>query len=359
MEHFKGETIVKTTRWIRSAAACLLVAAVATPSSAQESYRLSGDRVAVYNLAGNVEVVPGRGNEVVVTMTRGGSDGAQLDVEMHDVDGYEALVVRYPSDEIVYDRGRRGNSSTTMRVRDDGTWGGRVRGGEQIRVRTSGNGLEAHADLRIEVPAGRDIRVFIAVGETMARGLRGDVELDSGSGRIDVEDIAGDLSVDTGSGSVTVAGVEGEVSIDTGSGSVEVEGVRGPVLMVDTGSGSVGALDVEAETVEVDTGSGSVELRGVSARHIVVDTGSGAVDLQLRSAVDRILVDTGSGGITVRLPEGADAEIEADSGSGGIDVDLPIQVLSQRRNYLRGVLGDGRGRIELDTGSGRIRVMRN
>jgi hypothetical protein len=341
------------------AALAALLAVAAVPVAAQESYRISGPRVAVYNLAGNVEVVSGRGSEVVVTLTRGGADSAALDVEMHEVDGYEALVVRYPSDEVVYDGGRSGNSSTTIRVRDDGTWGGRTSGGDQVRVRTSGRGLEAHADLRIEVPEGRDIRVFLAVGETTARGLRGDVALDSGSGRIDVEDIVGDVSVDTGSGAVTVAAVQGEVSIDTGSGSVEVEGVRGAVLTVDTGSGSVGATDVEAEVVEVDTGSGAVDLARVSASSIVVDTGSGSVDLQVLSPVDRIVVDTGSGGVTLRLPTGTDAELEADSGNGGIDVDFPMQVMSQRRNYLRGVMGDGRGRIEIDTGSGRIRVIRN
>jgi hypothetical protein len=350
---------VKTKRWIDSTAFMALLAVAALPASAQESYRVSGPRVAVYNLAGDVEVVPGQGSEVVVTVTRGGSDASELDVEMHEVDGYEALVVRYPSDEVVYDRGRRGNSSTTIRVRDDGTWGGAMRGGDEVRVRTSGRGLEAHADLRIEVPEGRDIRVFLAVGETMARGLRGDVGLDSGSGRIDVEDIVGDLSVDTGSGSVSVAGVEGEVTIHTGSGSVEVEGVRGAVLTVDTGSGTVDATGIEAEMVEVDTGSGSVEMAQITASSIVVDTGSGAVDLHVLSAVDRIVIDTGSGGVTLRLPDGIDAEMEADSGNGGIDVDVPIQVVSQRRNYLRGVMGDGRGRIEIETGSGRIRIVRN
>jgi hypothetical protein len=63
--------------------------------------------------------------------------------------------------------------------------------------------------------------------------------------------------------------------------------------------------------------------------------------------------------VTLRLPDGVDAEIEADSGSGGIDVDFPMQVRTQRRDYLRGMLGDGRGQITVDTGSGRIRIVRN
>lgn len=342
----------------KAAMAALVLAAA--PVAGQETYRLGASQVAVYNLAGEVEVVRGSGSDVVVTLTRGGDDGDALEVETRDVQGWEALVVRYPDDEIVYDRGVRGNNySTTIQVRDDGTWGGGWGGGDRVRVRSSGRGLEAHADLRIEVPEGHDIRVYLAVGEASARGLRGDVELDLGAGRVDVDDVVGDVSVDTGSGGVTVSQVQGEVVVDTGSGSVRVDGVRGRSLLIDTGSGSVDAADIEANAVEVDTGSGSVELMRVSAADILVDTGSGSVDVEVLSEVDRVEIDTGSGGVTLRVPADVGAEIEADSGSGGIDVDVPLQLRTQRRNYLRGVLGDGGGRITIDTGSGRIRVVGN
>lgn len=341
-------------------AAVVAMALAAVPAAGQETYRLGGGQVAVYNLAGEVEVVRGSGSEVVVTLVRGGDDGGALEVETRDVQGWDALVVRYPSDEIVYDRGTGGNYSTTLQVRDDGTWGGGWGDrGDRVRVRSSGRGLEAHADLRIEVPEGRDIRVYLAVGEASARGLRGDVELDLGSGRVDVADVVGRVSVDTGSGGVSVSQVEGEVMVDTGSGAVRVNGVRGPALLVDTGSGSVDAADVEADVVEVDTGSGGVDLVRVAAADILVDTGSGAVDVEVLTAVDRVEIDTGSGGVTLRMPRDVDAEIEADSGSGGIDVDIPLQLRTQRRNYIRGVLGDGRGRITIDTGSGSIRIVGN
>ncbi|MBT8337853.1 MAG: DUF4097 domain-containing protein [Gemmatimonadetes bacterium] len=346
---------MKTSTWTGAA----LLAVVALPISAQESHRLSGRAVAVYNLAGSVEVVRGSGSDVVVTIDRGGSDASELDIDIREVDGREALIVRYPSDEIVYDRGGRGNYSTNIRVRSDGTWGGGMNRGDRIRVRSSGNGLEAHADLRIEVPEGRSLEVFLAVGEADARGVRGDLGIDIGAGRATVDDVAGDVSVDTGSGGVVVSRVAGEVSVDTGSGSVEIESVRGAVLSVDTGSGSVDAVDVEADVVEIDTGSGSVEMARVASGDILVDTGSGSVDVEVLTAVDRIEIDTGSGGITLRLPDGVDAEVEADSGSGGIDVDFPMQVRTQRRDYIRGMIGDGRGQITLDTGSGRIRIVRN
>lgn len=347
---------MKAMRGVALAAGFLVAA---TGLEGQESHRLGGSSVAIYNLAGEVEVVRGTGSDVVVSLTRGGGDAAELSVDVRQVRGRETLIVHYPSDEIVYDRGQRGSFNSTLRIRDDGTWGGGIDGGDRVRVSSSGNGLEAHADLRVEVPDGRAVAVFLAVGEASARGLSADVELDLGSGAVEVSEVRGDVLVDTGSGGVRVSGVEGELEVDTGSGSILIDGVRGPALTVDTGSGRVDVSDVEADIVEVDTGSGSVDLLRVSAEDVVVDTGSGSVEVELLSAVDRVEIDTGSGSITLRVPTGVNAEIEADSGSGGVDVDIPLQLRTQRRNYIRGTLGDGRGRITLDTGSGRIRVIGN
>ena len=102
--------------------AILLVAGLApAPGSlAQETYRVDGGSVAIYNLAGEVEVVRGRGSQVEVDVSRGGADRARLRVEVGRVGDAEALRVIYPDDRVVYER--MGRSSTTIRVRDDGTF---------------------------------------------------------------------------------------------------------------------------------------------------------------------------------------------------------------------------------------------
>ncbi len=81
--------------------------------------------------------------------------------------------------------------------------------------------------------------------------------------------------------------------------------------------------------------------------------------MELLRDIDRLEVDTGSGSVTVRMPEDVGATVEVETGSGGIDVDLPIQIRSVRRDYLRGEIGDGRGTIVIDTGSGGIKLLRN
>ncbi len=319
-----------------------------------ERYEVAGSEVAVYNLAGEVEIVPGSGRVVTVEVMRGGDDADRLQVEVDEIRGRMALRVMYPEGRIVYPRKR---SQTSLRVRDDGTFGN-GRGGRRVEIRGSGRGVEAYADLRITVPADRDVSVYLAVGEAQARGTRGSLLIDLGSGAVVAEDITGSVNLDTGSGSVDVRSVDGDVLVDTGSGGVRVSDVRGRRLLVDTGSGSVFGSNVQADEVSIDTGSGGVELQDLASPEIEVDTGSGSVELDLLADVDRLVVDTGSGAIRIALPETLGAEVELDTGSGGIDVDVPVQVREARRSYLRGSIGDGDGFIELETGSGRIRLRR-
>ena len=79
-----------------------------------------------------------------------------------------------------------------------------------------------------------------------------------------------------------------------------------------------------------------------------------------RVHVDGANIDTGSGRITLRLPADVSAEVEADTGSGGIELDLGEKILMREmsRDEVRFTLGNGDARIQLDTGSGRIRITR-
>jgi hypothetical protein len=136
-------TPMKTGVMTGLATACLLAA----PVAAQEVHQLAGADVAVYTLAGRVQVVRGTAADVVVRITRGGAGASQLRIETGPIAGRSTLRVVFPDDEIVYPAmGRR--SSTTMSVRADGTFGdGNGRSGDRVRVRGSGSGLEAWADL--------------------------------------------------------------------------------------------------------------------------------------------------------------------------------------------------------------------
>ena len=346
------------TRRMLAGAVAALAFAVPTGLLAQEGYTVRGDQVAIYNLAGEVEVVAGDDGGVSVQVMRGGADGDALDIQIGEIGGWQTLRVLYPSDRIHYD-GDGWGGRTDVRVRRDGTWGGDWRDrGDRVRISSRGSGLDAHADLRIEVPLGQEIDIHVAVGRITASNVEGRIRLDTRSGGVEAREMAGHLTIDTGSGSVEVTGMDGDLEIDTGSGSVRVADVAAGRLGVDTGSGGVEGDGIRARRIEIDTGSGGIELRRSSARDVELDTGSGSVRAELTADIDRLIADTGSGSVTLRLPDGLNAELDIETGSGGIEIDFPVMATHRERNELRGRIGDGGGRIEVDTGSGSVRIQR-
>lgn len=346
-----------TIRWLAVAGAL----AVAAPSTAQERYTVGGSDVAIYNLAGEITVTGSRDGEVTVAVTRGGSDAGQLDVQVGEIGGRQTLRVMYPSDRVMYGEGRWGGS-TTLRVASDGTWGGdRSRWGnrgDQVRISNRGGGLDAHANLHITVPDGQRAAIYLAIGRITASNVNGRLVLDTHAGGVEARSMSGQLGIDTGSGSVEVAGMDGDLAIDTGSGSVIVSDVTGEDVGIDTGSGSVDASGIAARRINIDTGSGGIDLARSSARDIRLDTGTGSVTADLTTDIDRLVIDTGSGRVTVRLPADLGARLAIETGSGGIETDFPVMVTRRARGELYGEIGDGRGTIEIDTGSGGVRLLR-
>lgn len=339
--------------WFVGAALALVLSGVARA----ETFHVDGETFAIYNLAGRIEVVAGSGTDLVVEVTRGGRDAAKLRIETGPIGGRGTLRVIYPNDRIRYPEAQ--GSVNYIRVRRDGTFGGKDfgLGSRRVTVSRSGAGLEAWVDLRIQVPRGRATEVRLASGKIAATGVDADLALDTHSGPVSAADIRGSLNVDTGSGAVEVRGVAGDLSIDTGSGSVIAGEVHGRAISIDTGSGAVQGNGLSADRIQVDTGSGSVNLGKVSAPEVLVDTGSGEVLLELEEDVDHLVVDTGSGGVTLRLPRDLGAEISVETGSGGITSELEMSEIVQRRGELHGRIGDGRGQITIETGSGGVRLL--
>ena len=371
---------MKTKRLLLSSVLSVLALVAAARLPAQEVERLRGPEVAVYNLAGRMEIVAGEGTEAVVRVSRGGGDAAALRIETGEIRGRQTLRVVYPGDEIVYpELGRR--ASTKVRVGDDGTFSDGSGGGDRVTIRGSGDGIEAWADLVIELPPGQRATAFLGGGTVDARGIRGRLEIRTGAGAVTAKDMAGALAIDTGSGQVRVSAMSGDLGVDTGAGSIHVENHSGGEKIeldtgsgdievknlrdggdveIDTGSGSVSTRGLQARRLLVDTGAGSVDLEGVAAPEIEVDTGAGSVELELLTDVDALEVDTGAGSVTVSVPAELGATVEIDSGIGGIDVDgVIMEKLSMQRDHVSGRIGDGEGKIAIDTGAGSVRLVGN
>jgi hypothetical protein len=341
-----------------------LVALAAQPVSAQQEFSFEGDQVFVSNLIGEITVSGHDGSRIVVRAHARGDDAGILDFQVKEGGRAEFHVV-YPLDqELDYSYPRRGGGRMKTRVESwrkassfmEDLYSG-VSGRDEIEIR-DGRGSEAWADLEILVPRGVKTRVRLAVGELEARNVEADIFLDTYSGPVRASNITGETIIDTGSGSVVASMIRGDLNIDTGSGSVEASDVTGDDILIDTGSGRVTLDRATGRSVTIDTGSGSVRASEIDANDTVIDTGSGSVTLDLvRMGTGRHVIDTGSGGVTVYLPSDASCEIIADTGSGGIELDIPNATLSKlSRDRVELSVGGGDGRLEIDTGSGSIKL---
>jgi len=335
---------------------------LATPSLAQtESRTVKGSTVAIYNLAGRMRAVAGTGDAVVVDVTRGGHDGAQLKIATGTIRGRETLRIIYPSDRIVYPDMR--NRSSNMNVREDGTFsegswdddGGR----DRVEIRSYGPGLEAFADLTVKIPPGQKIQLFLGVGRMEVANVEGSIFVDVGAADVDVGGVKGNLGLDTGSGRIAVRDVTGDLDIDTGSGGLTIDRVTGSSLRLDSGSGGVEGSDITVNEFRVDIGSGGLRMSRVKAQNLDVDTGSGGASLELLSVFEKLVIDTGSGGVTVRAPAALSADVDVETGSGGFQSDFEITTRRVSRNHVEGRIGDGKASIRIEAGSGTVRLLKS
>ncbi len=339
----------------------LLLLSTSAPGQQGERYTLDGDDVAIYNLAGALTVEAGTG-AVSVDVVRGGTDAQRLRIERGELDGRETFRILYPGESIVYSGLDRG-SSTTLRVREDGTFGGddsdeRERG-RKVRVSTQGSGLRAHADLRVRMPAGHRVSLYLAVGDVSITNVNGELLVDAHSAPVTASGTKGSLALDVGSGPVRVSRAEGNVDVDTGSGPVEVSEFSGAELSIDTGSGGVTGSGLRAGDIQIETGSGDIELTNITAPVLALETGSGSVGADLHGPVRELTVETGSGDISVRAPASLAAAVEIETASGGIETDFALQVTRHSRDHVVGQIGTGGGTVVIETGSGDVRLLKS
>lgn len=347
------------TNSLRFALALAAFGLVAQNANAQ-TRTLSGSSVAIYDLAGHVTVEQGTGSDVTVEVTLAGHDSKKLSIDVGELRGRNTLRIHFPDDDIVYpDLGR--SSESDFRINSDGTWGGDDNSwssGHRIRIKGDGSGTEAWADLKILVPAGKDVAVYTGVGELSATRVTSDLRLSASSGHVTANGTKGNLEASAGSGGVEVRGASGDdIRISAGSGGVRATDVSGKRVRLSTGSGGVTASGVSSsEDLRVSTGSGHLTIDDTRSPDVRLSAGSGGIRAGFAAPVKSLDVSNGSGGVTVTLPGAVNAEVDISTGSGGIDSDFPVTVNRMERHSLHGQIGDGSGHIRIRSGSGSVQL---
>jgi DUF4097 and DUF4098 domain-containing protein YvlB len=192
--------------------------------------------------------------------------------------------------------------------------------------------------LRLQVPAGARVEIESVSADVTGQGLRGVLRAQTVSGDINFGVNSGAVDAQTVSGAVTLRAPSRDTKVNTVSGDIHIAGVR-EKLHVETVSGDI---DVEAD------GVADMELKSVS--------GDMNVEAGVASA-PKIAAETLSGEIRMYLPKEPDAVLTLHSFSGELQSGFGQPVGEGKKRY-EATLGAGKGRIDLNSFSGDIRVSR-
>lgn len=129
------------------------------------------------------------------------------------------------------------------------------------------------------------------------------------------------LNINSGSGDLNVDGTNGPIIFDLGSGDVVVK-AEAEKLHGNSGSGSIKASGTFGD-IEVETGSGSIDANGLTGK-ANLKTGSGDLNIKYKSASNKsyLYIETGSGDAAVYLPAETKVKTDLKSGSGRVHNEL-------------------------------------
>jgi DUF4097 and DUF4098 domain-containing protein YvlB len=194
-------------------------------------------------------------------------------------------------------------------------------------------------DYEITLPPESAVRTESGSGDQRVEGMRGKLELRSGSGDMRLRN-TGAVRVHTGSGDVEALDISGTFAAEAGSGDIRVEG---------RGLGDV----------NVTTGSGNIELRGVKGA-LEAESASGDVTVE-GEQTGSWKMHTSSGNVELRLPDNAAFDLDASTGSGEIETGRQVVAMVQgkiggSRSAISGKANGGGPQLTVHTGSGDIRI---
>lgn len=227
--------------------------------------------------------------------------------------------------------------------------------GQLIRIGTDVERFtNASISYSISVPAQTEARITMGSGSVDVSAIDGPLEISAGSGRVSARDIHQDVRVGTGSGAADLQGVGGRVNAIVRSGGLSISDIGGDVS-AEAGSGHINIFHVRGR-IEAHGGSGGVDVTGAT-QDLRATTSSGHLSVSGSPGRGAYWdIRASSGRVTLDIPSDLGYQLSAHSSSGTIRTSHEMIVQETGRHNLRGTVGDGAARIEVETRSGSIEV---
>lgn len=206
-----------------------------------------------------------------------------------------------------------------------------------VRGRTSNRG--GSIDITLTIPAWMPATIAATNGDISVDGARADVS---------AETTNGDITVRGATGAVFAKSVRGDIALQSVRGTVDARTVNSDIRLSDV-------------TGDIDAGAtnGDLTLDRIDTNRLAVSTVNGDISYD-GSLKDKgtYRLTTHNGPIRMAVPEKTNATFMVRSYSGSFRSTFPIRLDDQQRTRFILTLGDGSGRVELESFNGPIYLRR-
>ena len=176
-----------------------------------------------------------------------------------------------------------------------------------------------YINLVVTVPEDLALNINDGSGPIDVREVDADIQISDGSGDINI--IGGhNIDIQDGSGSIVVDNPNNHVEIADGSGDIDIKG--GQNIEINDGSGNIDVRDSHGD-LDINDGSGSINIKQVDG-DLDINDGSGAINVN--NIDGKVKIHDGSGSINVKYAKGLKV---VNSGSGSLNfkhIDGPVSV---------------------------------
>jgi|WetSurMetagenome_2_1015567.scaffolds.fasta_scaffold26816_4 hypothetical protein len=181
------------------------------------------------------------------------------------------------------------------------------------------------------------------------------VDLKTGGGGINVNDLQGTVQARTSGGSLHFGHINGSVDGRTSGGSINLEGGSGQVD-VETSGGSIRVGKAEGP-INAHTSGGGIVVEEVRGR-IRASTSGGSVEATITNQPEGDCeLSTSGGSIRARLNKDLNLDLEAKTSGGAVHNSIPVRTHGDvSRNRLEATMNQGGPRLKLNTSGGSITI---
>ena len=197
-------------------------------------------------------------------------------------------------------------------------------------------------------------------GSLTATDLKGEAKLVTSYGAITCDTFTGtSLDLKTDSGKIEISNASFCTCLaSTSYGSVACDHLKGDTLKLRSGSGSLNLTAIDAPGLDLSTSYGNVKAQEITTAKLLAGSGSGSINIVCTPATPTDLTveaKSSYGSINFTAPPGFAGQVDLHTDYGSIHTALPVTVSGEiTKTKVLGKVGEGKGLLHLQTGSGSI-----